>query len=159
IDDVAPVLRNLAVTPATEGGTAVVSGDIFDPGLYDTFTVTAHWGDGSADDSFHFPAGTGSLNIPHRFLNHGTFPASFTVFDNHATSPMSGLSIVIAPVGPLDAFGLGLGSVTEFSTLTSNSGPSDMTIGPDGNLWFTEATANQIGRITRGGVLTEFPVP
>jgi hypothetical protein len=32
-------------------------------------------------------------------------------------------------------------------------------VGPDGNLWFTEASGNRIGRITPLGVITEFPVP
>lgn len=31
--------------------------------------------------------------------------------------------------------------------------------GPDGNLWFTEFEANQIGRIRPSGTITEFPVP
>jgi virginiamycin B lyase len=34
-----------------------------------------------------------------------------------------------------------------FPTPTANSGPTDITSGPDGNLWFTEAVGN-IGRIT-----------
>ncbi|MGH7266700.1 MAG: virginiamycin B lyase family protein, partial [Candidatus Rokuibacteriota bacterium] len=34
-----------------------------------------------------------------------------------------------------------------------------ITAGPDGNLWFTEAVANRIGRITPFGAITEFPVP
>jgi hypothetical protein len=32
-------------------------------------------------------------------------------------------------------------------------------VGPDGALWFTEATGNQIGRITVAGTITEFPLP
>ncbi len=31
-----------------------------------------------------------------------------------------------------------------------------ITAGPDGNLWFTERNGNKIGRITTGGVITEF---
>ncbi len=31
--------------------------------------------------------------------------------------------------------------------------------GPDGALWFTESSAGKIGRITTGGVITEYPVP
>jgi streptogramin lyase len=31
--------------------------------------------------------------------------------------------------------------------------------GPDDNLWFTEDSGNQIGRITTAGVIKEFPVP
>ncbi|MBZ5634919.1 MAG: hypothetical protein LAO55_17495 [Acidobacteriia bacterium] len=34
-----------------------------------------------------------------------------------------------------------------------------ITTGPDGNLWFTENSANKIGRITTAGVITEFQVP
>jgi virginiamycin B lyase len=31
--------------------------------------------------------------------------------------------------------------------------------GPDGNLWFTEAGGNNIGRITTAGSITEFAIP
>ena len=37
--------------------------------------------------------------------------------------------------------------------------PTDIAAGTDGNLWFTEALGNQIGRITTVGVVTEFPTP
>src|SRR2546421_5960200 len=49
--------------------------------------------------------------------------------------------------------------ITEFPTLTSNTNPTGITTGPDGNLWFTEALGNQIGRITPGGAITEFKIP
>jgi hypothetical protein len=41
---------------------------------------------------------------------------------------------------------------------TASSGPTGITTGPDGALWFTER-AGKIGRITTAGVITEFPVP
>src|SRR5262249_56583218 len=48
-------------------------------------------------------------------------------------------------------------SVTEFPILNDmNSRPQGITRGPDGNLWFTENSANRIGRITPAGVVTEF---
>jgi virginiamycin B lyase len=37
--------------------------------------------------------------------------------------------------------------------------PFGITAGPDGALWFTEAGANKIGRITTTGRITEYPVP
>jgi uncharacterized repeat protein (TIGR01451 family) len=47
--------------------------------------------------------------------------------------------------------------VTEFNTgITVNSRPFGITAGPDGNLWFTESSASQIGRITPSGAVTEF---
>jgi streptogramin lyase len=40
------------------------------------------------------------------------------------------------------------GVITKFPIPIANSFPSGITTGPDGNLWFTELNANQIGRIT-----------
>ena len=43
---------------------------------------------------------------------------------------------------------------------TPHGGPYGMTSsGPDGALWFTEPYANQLGRITLDGTITEYPVP
>jgi len=61
------------------------------------------------------------------------------------------------------------GGITEFPTPTPQSFPFNIVVGPDGNLWFTEtgispldgasSNASAIGRITPGGVITEFPTP
>ena len=51
------------------------------------------------------------------------------------------------------------GKIREFPLPTANSGPYGITAGPDGNLWFTEANSNNIGRISTAGVVTEFPIP
>ncbi len=45
--------------------------------------------------------------------------------------------------------------ITEFP-LESGSKPNYITTGPDGNLWFTDAGLNKIGRITTSGQVTEF---
>ena len=55
--------------------------------------------------------------------------------------------------GPLPA-----GSFAEFPIPTAGN-PQGIATGPDGNLWFTEAGANKIGRITQQGTITEFPIP
>jgi streptogramin lyase len=47
--------------------------------------------------------------------------------------------------------------ITEFSAgITNASDPTGVAAGPDGNLWFTEYSANRIGRITPTGNVTEF---
>ena len=51
------------------------------------------------------------------------------------------------------------GQTSFFNVPTSASGPEGLTIGSDGNLWFTEIAANKIGRITLSGSVTEFAVP
>jgi streptogramin lyase len=42
--------------------------------------------------------------------------------------------------------------------LPTGAGPRSVVLGPDGNLWFTEADAGKIGRITPDGSIAEFPL-
>ncbi len=52
--------------------------------------------------------------------------------------------------------------ITEFAIPTSPaniSGPPEITVGPDGNLWFTEESSNKVGTLTTGGKFIEFQVP
>src|SRR5579859_260674 len=48
---------------------------------------------------------------------------------------------------------------TEFPLSGNATGAAAMTVGPDGNLWFTETNTNTIGRLTPAGQITEFPLP
>src|ERR1044071_2362409 len=50
-------------------------------------------------------------------------------------------------------------ALKSFRIPTANSQPEGITLGPDGNMWFTEASANQIGRIDPRGRITEFLIP
>ena len=56
------------------------------------------------------------------------------------------------------ATGTTTGTVTEYPVTTASAGPYGITAGPDGNLWFAEASGNNLGRITPGGTVTEFPL-
>src|SRR3954471_17183223 len=51
------------------------------------------------------------------------------------------------------------GTSKSFRIPTKNSQPEGITLGPDGNMWFTETAANQIGRIDPKGNITEFVIP
>ena len=51
-------------------------------------------------------------------------------------------------------------TITEFPIPTAAAGPFFITPGPDGNVWFTENSANKIGRFNpTTGAITEFPTP
>ena len=52
-----------------------------------------------------------------------------------------------------------LRGLRQFGLPGPDSGPAGIAAGPDGALWFVEDQANQVGRITTAGVLTEYPVP
>jgi virginiamycin B lyase len=62
--------------------------------------------------------------------------------------------------GPLFAAGPA-GRFKSFRIPTDNSRPHDITLGSDGNMWFTESNidVSQIGRIDASGNITEFVVP
>lgn len=54
------------------------------------------------------------------------------------------------------------GQATFFPLSSNDFDPSGITAGPDGNLWYTVATNGggaNIGRITPGGVITEYSIP
>jgi streptogramin lyase len=49
-------------------------------------------------------------------------------------------------------------SITEFPLPTAGAQPNGIVAGPDGNLWFAEQAADQIGRMDLAGNVTEFPL-
>jgi len=51
------------------------------------------------------------------------------------------------------------GILKQFRLKVDYSGPVGITAGPDGNLWFTEFTVDKIGRVSPGGIITEFALP
>jgi virginiamycin B lyase len=50
------------------------------------------------------------------------------------------------------------GDVTEFPIPSPNAGVGTITLGPDGNIWFTEGRVSRVARITREVHITEIPV-
>ena len=51
-------------------------------------------------------------------------------------------------------------AITEFTIPTANSKPYGIAAGPDGNLWFTDNGAGQIGTINpTTHAITEYPIP
>lgn len=89
------------------------------------------------------------------------------VLSEFTTPSGAGPGIVAGPDGALWFCGLNAvdrittsGVITEFPMPTPLlfSGPTWITLGPDGNLWFTEEGKQKVGRITPAGVVTEFDV-
>jgi virginiamycin B lyase len=61
-----------------------------------------------------------------------------------------------------------LGVITEYNVPTPGSSPTEITAGPDGNLWFTEGSGNEggsplmagkVAKATTSGVVTEYSFP
>lgn len=51
------------------------------------------------------------------------------------------------------------GALTEYALPTAAAGAMYITLGNDGNLWFTEHDASKIGRVTTAGSITEYATP
>ena len=53
------------------------------------------------------------------------------------------------------------GTISEYTVPTSNADVTNITVGPDGNLWFLESlsSGSKIGKITTGGAITEYSFP
>jgi len=80
------------------------------------------------------------------------------------TGKVRGLAIALAAcmIASLIMLGIapaGAATVTNnYAVPTASSNPIGIAYGPDGNMWFTEAAAGNVARITPGGAFTEFHV-
>ncbi len=66
-----------------------------------------------------------------------------------SSSAHSAATAKVAPIGRL----------TEFGPLAEHSFPSDITAGPDGNLWFMEEGTSKVVKMTPSGTMTEYALP
>lgn len=70
VNNVAPTLSGVALnSPINENDVVTVTGTITDPGTLDTFTLVVDWGDGSAPETFNYPAGTANFSETHTYLD------------------------------------------------------------------------------------------
>jgi streptogramin lyase len=72
-----------------------------------------------------------------------------------ATSLLSALALAVAGLTPAQA----AYSITEYPVPTTDGFPMGTALGPDGNVWFTEFSADKIAKITPSGTFTEYPIP
>lgn len=68
--------------------------------------------------------------------------------------------ILVGTLGLLLAAAVACPAQVGFTQYPVSNGVSEgITAGPDGNLWFVESSGRTIGRMTPGGVITEFTIP
>jgi hypothetical protein len=102
------------------------------------------------------------FGLPGTYFNASaltTGPDGNLWFSNHTNAPVSSSagSIAIGRITPTGGF-------TEYALSPKVNSTSTLTVGPDGNLWFSEqggfafGSTGQIGQITPAGAITEFPL-
>ena len=50
------------------------------------------------------------------------------------------------------------GQISEFPTGGKETSPKGITVGPDGNIWYTDLDKNRVGRMTLEGEVTDYPL-
>src|SRR5262249_2059259 len=108
VNNVAPRLRNVAITPAVdETGTVTLSGDIADPGTLDAFTLQVDWGEGPVQ-TFTYAAGTTHFAETHQYLDDnptGTpqdgYTVGLTLTDDDTGQATAAVGTVVRNVAPV----------------------------------------------------------
>ena len=100
VANVAPVLSNFPSLSATEGDVVTAPIDLTDPGFLDTFTATYDWGDGSAAQIVHFPAGSAAISDQHVYADNGSYTVGVCVEDDDGAQDCGSLQTTIANAAP-----------------------------------------------------------
>jgi hypothetical protein len=109
IANTAPRLPSRSITSEiTEGGTAILTGQISEPDVGDLFFLEINWGDNSPLETYTFPFGTSSLSIPHVYRDDvpgtsvaGEYQVGLRWFDQHGAQNSDVLSIRVSNAAPL----------------------------------------------------------
>jgi streptogramin lyase len=130
-------------------GAVTAGGTLTQPSAAGTaaYTVTCTASTGIFLTSLTPSSGTGSGDITSAELTGRilAYPATITYAPN-TYNCSAGPTISNSP------------TFTEYTVPTSSSQPAGITSGPDGNLWFTEYTGQNVAKITTTGTFTAFAV-
>lgn len=99
VDNVAPSVTANGDT-IDENSEATVSGTITDPGILDMLTLTISWGDGSASETFNYPAGTTVFSESHTYVDDGEYDVSLTITDDDGDDGVGAAVVTVNNVGP-----------------------------------------------------------
>jgi hypothetical protein len=125
VDNVKPVLANLdAEKDVNEGSAVHLSGDIVDPGLADTQTVSIDWGDGTTPTTIDRTATQRSFSSSHVYVDddptatpEDPYTITLVVTDDDTGKSTSTVPLTVHNVDPTVAFTLDKQSLNESETL------------------------------------------
>ncbi len=172
----APSLRNVSITSTMENTFTILSGGLGNGGG-GAMTLRVNWGDGTGLEVYSYTNSATNFSVGHTYEDDSPTNTAVDLYtislnlSNNTGQVSTNLGVPVQNVAPRLSLTVnspieigapatlrGL-SIREFSVPTAGSSPYGITVGPEGNLWFTENAANRLARITTNGVITEFPLP
>ena len=108
--------------------------------------------------SIQDPSSTGTLSLSTTAVQAPGAPVTLSYNGGTLTSA----NVVALATGSTNAASATVAPVPHvyvYKLANSSADPLSIVAGPDGNMWFTEFQANQIGKITLAGTITEYPAP
>ncbi len=107
VDNLAPILSNLSVTPTNENGFSTLLFDFVDPGTLDSFVLTLDWGDGTTEN-IPYPAGSVTILETHQYLDDNPtstaqdiYTLTLTLSDDDAGIINTQTAIVVTNLPPV----------------------------------------------------------
>jgi parallel beta-helix repeat protein len=132
VNNAAPQLTNLTITPVMENETATLAGVIREINPADSFTLIVDWGDGYSD-SFTYPAGTIAFTETHTYLDdnypENSFPVTLTLTDDDGGADVAVIMAEVQNAIPVVNAGAdlstGVGRPVNFNGSFTDSGTLD----------------------------------
>ena len=150
ISNVAPILSNVTVTNADEGGSVTLTGDITDPGTADTFTLDIDWGNGI--ESITLAAGTTSFSVTRTYVDDDptatpsdNYTINLTLTDDDGDSDTASAITTITNLAPVVAPIAGPTNGAPNTTLSYSSSFTDLgTADTHTTAWEIKDSANVV---------------
>jgi RHS repeat-associated protein len=125
VNNVAPSITDLTGATINEGQTVTLSGNISDPGINDTFTMSVNWADGSVPEPVTIGMDGHSFTATHPYRNDGVYDVSFSGGDG-TDGTSSDVNVTVNNLSPtLGSAGLTTNPVNEGTTTTLTGSLSD----------------------------------
>ncbi|MEO1617451.1 MAG: PKD domain-containing protein [Planctomycetota bacterium] len=113
VQNAAPILSSILATPIFENGTTTLSGEIFDAGVQDSFTLQIDWGDPSSPDNQQEltyaanESGTQPFALEHQYYDDNatdSYAITLTLIDDDSGEALASISVTVENADPvLDA--------------------------------------------------------
>lgn len=130
VNNVIPTVLGIDANDIVEGQFVIVYGNLYDPGTYDTFSLSVAWGDGAVNMHKNFKSG--SFQLSHQYLDDGQYTLTITVTDDDGGSSSTNALVTVSNSIPVvtvvgDTINEG-GMATVSGTITDTGSMDEFTL-------------------------------